>query len=104
MTKPCPFPADIPSMDDRRKAPRSAVMTRGEATWEDEAGTPCVASTTIEDRSGGGLSIRVGVPIRVGCKLKIKCLREQLSGEVINARPDKKEYILGIKLDVGNAL
>jgi hypothetical protein len=82
-----------------RKEPRVAVMTRVEAMWEDETGTPHVAPATIEDRSAGGASLRINTPISVGSKLTIKGHREQFSGVVVNSRNDKEEYFLGIKRD-----
>jgi hypothetical protein len=83
-----------------RKEPRVAVMTRVEAMWEDETGTPHVAPATIEDRSPGGASLRINTPISVGSKLTIKGHREQFTGVVVNSRNDKTEYFLGIKRDV----
>ncbi len=87
-------------MEEKRKEPRVAVMTRVEAMWEDETGAPRVAPATIEDRSTGGVSIRINTPISVGSKLTIKGHREQFSGVVANSRNDKTEYFLGIKRDV----
>ena len=75
-------------------------MTRVEAIWEDETGTPHVAPATIEDRSPGGASLRINTPISVGSKLTIKGPREQFTGVVVNSRNDKAEYFLGIKRDV----
>src|ERR1700674_1201094 len=87
-------------MQEMRKEPRVAVMTRVEAMWEDETGTPHVAPATIEDRSPGGVSLRISTPISVGSKLTIKGHREQFTGVVVNSRNDKAEYFLGIKRDV----
>jgi PilZ domain len=87
-------------MEEKRKEPRIAVMTRVEAMWEDETGAPRVAPATIEDRSPGGVSIRITTPISVGSKLTIKGHREEFSGVVVNSRNDKAEYFLGIKRDV----
>lgn len=75
-------------------------MARVEVTWEDETHTPCVAAGIIEDRSPGGVCIRINAPIAVGLKLTIKTYREQLSGIVTNSRPEDKIYIVGIKLDL----
>jgi hypothetical protein len=83
-----------------RKEPRVAVMTRVQAMWEDETGTPHVAPATIEDRSPSGASLRINTPISVGSKLTIKGHREQFTGVVVNSRTDKTEYFLGIKRDV----
>jgi hypothetical protein len=87
-------------MEEKRKEPRIAVMTRVEAMWEDESGTARVAPATIEDRSPGGANIRINTPISVGSKLTIKGHREQFTGVVVNSRNEKTEYFLGIKRDV----
>jgi hypothetical protein len=87
-------------MQEKRKEPRVAVMTRVEAMWEDETGTPHVAPATSEDRSPGGASLRINTPISVGSKLTIKGHREQFSGVAVNSRNDKAEYFLGIQRDV----
>jgi hypothetical protein len=83
-----------------RKEPRVAVMTRVEAMWEDDSGTPHVAPATIEDRSPSGANLRINTPISVGSKLTVKGPREQFTGVVVNSRNDKGEYFLGIKRDV----
>jgi hypothetical protein len=94
------FLADVGGMEEKRREPRIAVMTRVEAMWEDETGTPHVAPATIEDRSPNGANIRIDTPISVGSKLTIKGHREQFTGVVVNSRNDKTEYFLGIKRDV----
>lgn len=95
---PC-FLADTECMDNIRNEQRSVVMIRVEAMWEDETRTPCVAAATIEVRSRGGLSVRIGVPIIVGSKLTIKSHRENFSGEVSNFCADDWGYVAGIKPD-----
>jgi hypothetical protein len=87
-------------MQEKRKEPRVAVMTRVEVIWEDETTTPHVAPATIEDRSPSGVSLRINTAISVGSKLTIKGPREQFPGVVVNSRTDKAEYFLGIKRDV----
>ena len=94
------FLADVGGMEEKRKEPRIAVMTRVEAMWEDETGAPRVAPATIEDRSPSGANIRINTAISVGSKLTIKGHREQFTGVVVNSRNDKTEYFLGIKRDV----
>jgi hypothetical protein len=74
-------------------------MTRVEALWEDETHTPRVAPAIIEDRSPGGVCIRISTPISVGSKVTIKWHREQFSGVIANSRGDNTGYILGIKRD-----
>jgi PilZ domain-containing protein len=84
-------------MGIRRKSPRLFVMAKVEALWQDDTGNPRVAPATVEDRSRGGLSIRINTPVCVGTKLIIKWQSEQFSGNVTHSRRDKAEYILGIQ-------
>ena len=88
-------------MDNKRKESRFPVMIRVEAMWEDETQKKCVAPATIEDRSHGGVCIRIGTPISAGSTLTIKRNNEQFSGVVTNLRADDRGYVLGIKLDTG---
>jgi hypothetical protein len=93
------FLADVGGMEEKRKEPRIAVMTRVEAMWEDETGAPRLAPATIEDRSPSGANIWINTLISVGSKVTIKGHREQFTGVVVNSRTDKAEYFLGIKRD-----
>jgi hypothetical protein len=74
-------------------------MARVEASWEDPTGASQAANATLEDRSTAGASIRLGKPLSVGSKLKIKWHREQFSGTVMNCRLDGRHYIIGILRD-----
>jgi hypothetical protein len=87
-------------MDEKRKAPRIAIMKRVEALWEDDAHALRSAPATILDRAPGGVCIQVSIPIEIGSKLTMKAWNEQFSGVVVNSRREKNDYILGIHWDV----
>ncbi len=76
-------------------------MARVEVLWGDEDGTPRVAPATLEDRSHGGVSVRMKNAIRVGSHVAIKWGSEQVSGTVTNCRREKTDYFLGVKRDAG---
>jgi hypothetical protein len=88
-------------MDEKRKAPRIAIMKRVEVLWEDDAHALRSAPATILDRAPGGVCIQVSIPIEIGSKLTMKAWNEQFSGVVVNSRREKNDYILGIHWDVG---
>jgi PilZ domain len=74
-------------------------MARVDVLWEDDDGTPRVAPGTLEDKSAGGVSVRMRMPIKVGAILTIKWGSEQFSGTITNCRPDRQEYVVGVQRD-----
>ena len=72
-------------------------MARAEVVWEDHPGTWRGAQAKIEDTSRSGACIRVGVPISVGSRLKVKWHREEFSGIAKYCRRDGGDYVLGIQ-------
>ncbi|MGH9681958.1 MAG: PilZ domain-containing protein [Candidatus Acidiferrales bacterium] len=86
-------------MGEVRREPRTPVMMRTEVVWTDETEGQRTIPATIEDRSAGGVCIRIASPIPAGSKLEFKARKETLSGTVAYCRPDRREYILGIKLE-----
>ncbi len=74
-------------------------MVRVETMWQDETGTLRVAPGVIEDRSRGGVSVRVKEPVSIGSNLEIKSQNEQFTGVVKNCRRDGRGYVLGIQRD-----
>ena len=74
-------------------------MVRAEVLWTDDTGGARTIPATIEDRSHGGACLRIAIPIPAGSKLEIKARKETLSGTVAYCRPDRREYVLGIKLE-----
>src|SRR5258706_2110262 len=87
-------------MDEKRKAPRIAIMKRVEALWEDDAHALRSAPATILDRAPGGVCIQVSIPIEIGLKLTMKAWNQHYSVAVVNSRREKNDYILCIYLDV----
>jgi hypothetical protein len=69
-------------------------MARVDALWEDEAGTPRVAPAKLEDKSPGGLSIRIKERITVGSKVMIHWDSGQFSGSVTYCLLQRGEYVL----------
>ena len=86
-------------MGETRRELRTPVMMRAEVLWTDETGDLGTIPATIEDRSPGGVCLRLSKPIAPGSRLEIKARKETLSGTVAYCRADRREYVLGIKLD-----
>jgi hypothetical protein len=80
-----------------RLEPRIAIMARAEVVWEDHLGAWRGAQGKIEDTSLSGACIRVGVPIGVGARLRVKWHREEFSGIAKYCRRDGGDYVLGIQ-------
>ena len=76
-------------------------MARVDVLWGDDHGTPRVAPGTLEDKSQGGVSVRMKAAIRVGSHITVKWGNEQVSGTVTNCRLERAEYVLGVKRDDG---
>jgi hypothetical protein len=74
-------------------------MARVDALWEDEAGNPRVAPAKLEDKSPGGLSIRIKEQITVGSKVTVHWDKGHLSGSVKYWLLHRGEYVLGIQRD-----
>jgi hypothetical protein len=72
-------------------------MARAEVAWEDQPGAWRDAQAKIEDTSRSGACIRVGVPISVGSRLKVKWHREEFFGITKYCRRDGGDYVLGIQ-------
>jgi hypothetical protein len=87
------------NMGEKRDTPRIPLMVRVDAMWQDETGTVRVVPGVLEDRSRGGVSVRVKEQISVGSRLEIRWQREQFSGTITHCRRDGVSYILGIQRD-----
>jgi hypothetical protein len=72
-------------------------MAMAEVVWEDQPGNWRGAFAKIEDTSRSGACIRVGVPIDVGAKLRIKSHKEHFSAIAKYCRRDGSEYLLGVQ-------
>ena len=88
-------------MSEKRTELRIPLMARVDVLWGDEDGTPRVAPGTLEDRSHGGMSVRLKDLIGVGSHITIKWGSEPVSGTVTNSRREKADYVLGVKRDAG---
>jgi hypothetical protein len=86
-------------MRENRAEARTSIMALVDALWEDEAGTPRVAPAKLEDKSPGGLSIRIKERITVGSKVTIHWDRGHFSGSVTYCLLHRGEYIVGIQRD-----
>ncbi len=74
-------------------------MARVDILWMDGEKTPRVSPATIEDRSRGGVSVRMKNAIEVASHITIKSGTLQISGIVTNCRRQKIEFIVGVRLD-----
>lgn len=72
-------------------------MARADVAWEDHPGAWRDAQAKIEDTSRSGACIRVGVPIGIGARLRVKWHREEFLGIARYCRRDGGDYILGIQ-------
>jgi hypothetical protein len=70
-----------------------------EASWEDQSGTMQNTRARIENKSSGGVCIRVNKRIAVGTRLRIEGQWEKFSGEARYCRRDGREYLVGIQKD-----
>ena len=93
--------ADREGVSEKRTELRIPLMARVDVLWGDEDGTPRVAPATLEDRSHGGMSMRMKNAIGVGSHITVKWGNEQVSGTVTNCRREKADYVLGVKRDGG---
>ena len=72
-------------------------MVRVDAMWQDETGALRIVPGILEDRSRGGVSVRVKDQVSVGATLEIRWQNEQFSGVVTYCRRDGVLYILGVQ-------
>jgi hypothetical protein len=91
--------ADGQGVSEKRTEQRIPLMARVDILWTDDELTPRVSPATLEDRSQGGLSLRMNNTICLGSHITIKSGTLQYSGIVTNYRPDKGGYMIGVKLD-----
>ena len=90
-------------MSEKRTELRIPLMARVDVLWADQDGTPRIAPATLEDRSSGGLSVRVKTSIRVLAHVTVRWGSEQVSGIVTHCRPDKAGYIIGVRREIGES-
>jgi hypothetical protein len=73
-------------------------MARVDILWMDDKLTPRVTPATIEDRSHGGVSLRIKNSISLGSHITIKSGTFQYSGIVTHTRHEKGGFTIGVKL------
>ncbi len=73
-------------------------MARVDVLWDDEEGAPRVAPATLEDRSPGGMSVRMKDAICVGSHVAVKWGDQEFFGKVTNCRHGKFGYLVGVLL------
>jgi hypothetical protein len=93
--------ADIREVSEKRSEPRIPLMARIDILWADDGGVPRVAPASLEDRSHGGVSVRMQSAISVGSHVTIKWGDQEFTGVVTNCRREKNTYILGVQRGTG---
>ncbi len=88
-------------MSEKRSELRIPLMARVDVLWGDADGTPRVTPGTLEDKSPGGMSVRMKERIPAGSHITVKWGSEQVSGTVTNCRRQKADYLLGVMRNVG---
>ncbi|HWF13323.1 MAG TPA: hypothetical protein VG272_06280, partial [Candidatus Acidoferrales bacterium] len=91
--------ADRLDVSEKRIEQRIPLMARVDILWMDNELTPWIAPAILEDRSRGGVSLRMKNAVQVGAHVTVKSGMLQYSGIVMNCRRDNGTYITGIKLD-----
>jgi PilZ domain len=84
-------------MDEKRKDPRIALMSRVAVEWQYQDGTQRTASATLVDKSKNGACLRLKEAIPVGTKLTVKGPRGEFAYLVMNSRLENSEYVLGLQ-------
>lgn len=84
-------------MSEKRAEPRIPLMARIDVLWADDNQVPRVAPASLEDRSQGGVSVRMQCPVSMGTHVTIKWGDQEFTGIVTNCRRNKGSYILGVQ-------
>jgi PilZ domain len=90
-------------VSEKRTEFRIPLMARVDVLWEDEDGSPRVAPATLEDKSRGGVSVRMKAAIADGSHITIKWGDEHVSGIVTNCRRQKAQYVVGVRRSASEA-
>jgi hypothetical protein len=93
--------ADIREVSEKRSEPRIPLMARIDVLWADDGDVPRVAPASLEDKSHGGMSVRMQSSISVGTYVTIKWGDQEFTGVVTNCRREKNSYILGVQRGAG---
>jgi hypothetical protein len=76
---------------------RKPVMTMVEASWRDTHGILRTVAARMEDKSPGGVCIRIKTRVAVGSELRIQWRHDHFSGTVRYCRSDGMEFLAGIQ-------
>ena len=86
-------------MDEKRIEKRIPLMARVDVLWMDDGMSPRVSPATLEDRSRGGVSVRMKNSIELASHVTIKSGTMQISGIVTNCRRQKTDFIVGVMIE-----
>ena len=89
-------------MGNQRMHQRTSIVARVEVLWVDSAGAQHTAAAMLEDRSLGGVCVRLSESIGVGSKVTIKWHREHFIGTVKHCKSVAYDYLVGIERDAAN--
>jgi hypothetical protein len=78
---------------------RTAVMIVVGVSWQDLDGNSQTATGRIEDKSSGGVCLRLQKAVEVGAHLRIDSHFEQFVGIVRYCRREGRDFIIGVKRD-----
>jgi len=88
-------------VSEKRSEPRIPLMARIDVLWADDGGVPRVAPASLEDRSHGGVSVRMQSAISVGSHVTIKWGDQEFTGVVTNCRREKHSHMIGVRRGAG---
>jgi PilZ domain len=91
-------------MGEKRAEVRIPLMARVDILWEDAERTPRITPAILEDRSQGGLSVRIKTQIPVGTHVTVRWGSQQVSGTVKNCRRNRTGYVMGVKRELVQSL
>ena len=91
--------ADRQDVSEKRAEQRIPLMARVDILWTDAELTPRIAPATLEDRSRGGVSLRMKNAINIASHVTVKSGMMQYSGIVTNCRRDSGAFVIGVKLN-----
>jgi len=86
-------------VDEKRIEKRIPLMARVDVLWMDDGTSPRVSPATLEDRSRGGVSVRMKNSIELASHVTIKSGTMQISGIVTNCRRQKTDFIVGVMIE-----
>lgn len=76
---------------------RKPVMTMVEAAWRDTDGISRTIAARMEDKSRGGVCIRIKTRLAVGSELRIQWRHDHFFGTVRYCRSDGMDFLAGIQ-------